>query len=236
MRYIILSLICFLILVFQIKAKHLVNPIDSNKSISYKNLAFSLGAGTTGYSAAIHYQLSNRIGLRLGYSKGFYEPSYFTVISGNSINVTTEFNIETLNLLVDYFPFNNKIFRITGGIAQNNNSYKVNITPTSGQTFGYIVYPPEMIGNMELLTFTEEYNSYFGIGFGKTNPTTRLGLGIDLGLYYHGSPKFKIIANGSFAPSNKQKNILTFENAFNDWYVFPLVNLHIKYRILPNVK
>ena len=236
MRYIILSLICFFIVVFQIKAEHLVNPNDTTKTSNHKNLAVSLGVGTTGYSTAIHYQLNNRIGFRLSYSNGYYNPSYFTVISGNSINVTTDLNIETINLLIDYFPFKNKIFRITGGIAKNNNSYKINITPLSGQTFGYIVYPPEMIGNMKLITLTEEYNPYFGIGFGKTNPKTRLGLGIDLGLYYHGIPDFKIIANGSFEPSDKIKNILTFENAFKDWMFFPLINLHIKYRILPNVK
>lgn len=236
MRYIILSLICFFIVVFQIKAEHLVNTNDTTKSSSYKNLAISLGAGSTGYSAAIHYQLNGKIGLRLGYSNGYFNPNYFTVISGNSINVSSDFNIETLNLLVDYFPFKNKIFRITGGIAKNNNSYKTNITPLSGQTFGYIVYPAELIGNMKLITLTEEYNPYLGIGFGKTNPTTKLGLGIDLGLYYHGSPKFKIIANGSFEPSNNANNIQTFENAFKDWLFFPLINLHIKYRILPNVK
>jgi hypothetical protein len=236
MRYIILSLICFFIVVVQIKAEQLLNTNDSIKTSSYKNLAISIGAGTTGYSAALHYQLNNKFGLRFGYSNGYYNPSYFTVISGNSINVTTDLNIETLNLLIDYFPFKNKIFRITGGIAKNNNSYKINITPLSGQTFGYIVYPPEMIGNMKLITLTQEYNPYLGIGFGKTNPTTKLGLGLDLGLYYQGSPEFKIIANGSFEPSNKLKNILTFENAFKDWMFFPLINLHLKYRILPNVK
>ena len=223
------------IFVFQIKAKNTLSQNDTTKT-SYKNFAISLGAGTTGNSAALHYQIGKRIGLRLGYAKGYFNPSYFTIISGNSINVITDFNIESLNLLVDYFPFKNKIFRLTGGIAKNNNSYKVNINPLSSQTFGYIVYPPEMIGNMKLITLTEEYNPYFGIGFGKTSPTTRLGLGIDFGLYYHGLPKFKIIANGSFEPSNNEKNIQTFENAFKDWYFFPLVNLHIKYRIFPNVK
>jgi hypothetical protein len=235
MRYTILGIICFLAIVFQTKAKNTLNQNDTIKS-SHKNFAISLGAGTTGNSAAIHYQIGKRIGLRLGYSNGYYNPSYFTVISGNSINVTTDFNIETYNLLIDYFPFKNKIFRITGGIAKNNNSYKVNITPTSSQTFGYIVYPPEMIGNLKLVTLTEELNPYFGIGFGKTSPTTRLGLGIDFGLYYHGSPKFKILAVNSFEPSDKLKNVLTFENAFKDWYFFPLVNLHIKFRIFPNVK
>ena len=227
---------CFFIVVFQIKAEHLVNPNDTTKTSNHKNLAVSLGVGTTGYSAAIHYQLNNKIGLRLGYSNGYFNPSYFTVISGNSINVTTDFNIQNIDFLVDYFPFKNKIFRITAGIAKNSNSYKVNINPLSSQTVGYIVYPPEMIGNMKLITLTEEFNPYLGIGLGKTNPTNKLGLGLDFGLYYHGSPKFKIIASGSFEPSNNPKNIQTFENAFKDWYFFPLVNLHIKYRILPNNK
>ncbi|MFZ4796586.1 MAG: hypothetical protein ACOYMA_03775 [Bacteroidia bacterium] len=235
MRYIIQSFICFFIVVFQTKAENTVNKKDSIKT-EYKNFAVSLGIGTTGYSGAFHYQLNNKIGFRLGYSRGYYDPNYFTTFSGNSINVTTEFNIETLNLLVDYFPFKNKIFRITGGIARNNNSFIVNVTPLSSATFGYIVYPPEMIGDMKLIASIEQYNPYLGIGFGKTNPKTKLGLGVDFGLYYHGSPKFKLIANGSFEPSNNPKNIQIFENAFKDWMFFPLVNLHIKYRILPNDK
>lgn len=200
------------------------------------NLGVSLGIGTTGYSGAIHYQLSERIGVRFGYSKGYYDPNYFTIFNGNSVNVTSEFNIETLHLLIDYFPFKDKIFRITGGMTKNFNSYMVNVTPLSSQTFGYIVYPPEMIGSMKAKVNVMEYNPYLGIGFGKTIPKTKIGLGFDLGLYYHGSPKFTLIAKGSFEPSNNEKNVYTLENAFKDWVFFPQVNFHIKYRILPKEK
>jgi hypothetical protein len=67
--------------------------------------------------------------------------------------------------------------------------------------------------------------------FGKTIPNTKLGMGIDLGLYYHGSPKFKLITKGSFEPSNNQKNISLLNNAFNDWVFFPMANIIIVYRI-----
>ncbi len=196
-----------------------------------KNLGISLGLGSIGYNLSLHHQFNKKFGVRLGYSRGYYDPQYYTVFSGNSINVVSDFNVEMLNFHLDYFPFKNKIFRITTGISRNFNTYLINITPLTNQTFGYISYPPESIGNLQVKVTVDEYNPYLGIGFGKTIPNTKLGMGVDLGLYYHSSPKFKLITKGSFEPSNNQKNISLLNNAFYDWVFFPMANLIIVYRI-----
>ena len=196
-----------------------------------KNLGISLGLGSIGYNLSLHHQFNKKFGVRLGYSRGYYDPQYYTVFSGNSINVVSDFNVEMLNFHLDYFPFKNKIFRISTGISRNFNTYLINITPLTNQTFGYISYPPESIGNLQVKVTVDEYNPYLGIGFGKTIPNTKLGMGVDLGLYYHSSPKFKLITKGSFEPSNNQKNISLLNNAFYDWVFFPMANLIIVYRI-----
>ncbi|MEI7979851.1 MAG: hypothetical protein WCI53_13470, partial [Bacteroidota bacterium] len=196
-----------------------------------KNLGMSVGIASIGYNISLHHQFNKKFGVRLGYSRGYYDPQYYTVFSGNSINVVSDFNVEMLNFHLDYFPFKNKIFRITTGISRNFNTYLLNITPLTNQLFGYISYPPESIGNLQVKVTVDEFNPYLGIGFGKTIPNTKLGMGIDLGLYYHGSPKFKLITKGSFEPSNNQKNISLLNNAFNDWVFFPMANIIIVYRI-----
>ncbi len=204
-----------------------IDTIPFNK----KNFGMSLGLGSIGYNLSLHHQFNKKFGIRLGYSRGYYDPQYYTVFSGNSINVVSDFNVEMLNFHLDYFPFKNKIFRITTGISRNFNTYLINITPLTNQTFGYISYPPESIGNLQVKVTVDEYNPYLGIGFGKTIPNTKLGMGVDLGLYYHSSPKFKLITKGSFEPSNNQKNISLLNNAFYDWVFFPMANLIIVYRI-----
>ena len=223
---------CFFVLVFGLfgKAQNQSSKADSIK-IETKNFGVSLGIGTNGYNGNIQSQISQKFGIRIGYSKGYYDPQYYTVFSGNSINVVANFTVELLNFQLDYFPFKDKIFRITAGISKNFNSYLVNITPLTNQIFGYISYPPESIGNLKAKVVVEEINPYLGIGFGKTIPNSKFGMGVDFGLYYHGSPKFILITNGSFEPSNNPKNISLLNNAFNDFVFFPLANFNIVYRI-----
>lgn len=208
-----------------------IEPKKDSIPFERKNFGISIGSGTIGFNVNLHHQISRNFGIRFGYSEAYYSPQYFTIVAGNSINVTADFQIKLINLQLDYFPFKNKIFRITTGISRNNKSYFLDVTPLTGQTFGYISYTPESIGKLKVEAVVNEFNPYFGIGFGKTIPNTKFGMGLDLGLFYHGSPKFKLITTGSFGPSNNEKNILLMNNAFVDWFFFPMVNVNIIYKI-----
>lgn len=198
-----------------------------------KNLAVSIGVGFPLYSLSLNYQFSNKIGARLGFLTGFYEPYYYTSFKANYTEVKGNFQVNMINLFLDYFPRDKSIFRFTFGIAKSFNDYSFSVTPLTNQSFGYIAYTPADIGKIKTKVLVNSFMPYLGIGLGRAIPTYRLGLGLDLGLYYQGSPKFKFQSEGSFIPSDTEKNTDLFNNTFSDWVFLPSINFQIKYKILP---
>jgi hypothetical protein len=209
--------------------------VVQNDSIKFerKNLAASIGLGFPGYSISLNYQLNKQISARIGYLYGFYDPYYHTSFKGNYTEVKGNFQINMLNLFLDYYPIQNKNFRITFGLANSNNEYSITVTPLTNQTYGYITYTPADIGKIKTEVQVNNFMPYLGIGFGKAVPANKLGLGLDLGFYYQGSPKFKFQSEGSFKPSDNEKNTNLFNTTFSNWALLPSVNFHVTYKILP---
>lgn len=210
--------------------------VVQNDSIKFerKNLAVSIGAGFPGYSISLNYQLNKQISARIGYLNGFYDPYYYTSFKGNYTEVKGNFQVNMLNLFLDYHPIFKKKFRITLGLANSYNEYFITVTPLTNQTYGYITYTPADIGKIKTEVKVNSIMPYLGIGFGKAVPINRLGLGLDLGFYYQGSPKFNFQSEGSFKPSDNEKNTNLFNNAFSNWALIPSVNFHVTYKILPH--
>jgi hypothetical protein len=208
------------------------NGVDSLNS-SKQKIAISGNFGSYGAGVCLHYLPYERVGLKIGYFRGDLNATYFTNFEGNKIEVIGKFHLEMLTILADIYPWKKKIFRITTGIAKNSNRYEVKLTPQSNQTFGYIVYTPDLIGNMKATVTGLQYAPYLGMGFDKTVPKHKIGIGLDIGAFYHGPPKFKIDATGSFEPSGNTENTQVLERAFRNWQIFPFINLQLKYRIQP---
>jgi len=213
-------------------ASNLVVQNDSLK-VEKKNLAVSIGAGFPGYSISLNYKINNQLSSRLVYLNGFYDPYYYASFKGNYTEVKGRFQVNMLNLFLDYYPIHKKNLRIIFGLANSYNEYFITVTPLTNQTYGYITYTPADIGKIKTEVKVNSIMPYLGIGFGKAVPVNRLGLGLDLGVYYQGSPKFKFQSEGSFKPSDNEKNTNLFNNAFSDWALLPSVNFHVTYKILP---
>ncbi len=229
-KFYYLFLLCFLKL--SVGSNLLASNKDSLDSPKFK-AAISGNFGTNGPGLFLHYQINQRFGVKLGYFKGGLNANYFTNFDGNKIEVVGKFHFEMINLMLDFYPWKNKNLRVTTGIARNFNDYKVNLTPQSSQTFGYIVYTQDQIGEMSATVTGLKYAPYLGIGFDKTVPKHKIGIGLDIGTFYQGVPQFELFATGSFEPSATAENITVLEKAFNDWRFFPFINFQLKYRIYP---
>lgn len=229
------SLFIFFTLYFFVTISNASNLVSQNDSIKFdrKNLAISIGAGFPGYSLSINYQLNKKFGTRIGYLYGFYDPYYYTSFKGNYTEVKGSFQVNMINLFLDYFPNAKSTFRVTLGLANSYNEYTVTVTPLTNQTYGYITYTPDDIGKIKTEILVNSIMPYLGIGLGKAVPTNRLGLGLDIGLYYQGSPKFNFQSEGSFKPSDNEKNTNLFNNTFSNWVLIPSINFQVKYKILP---
>ncbi len=196
------------------------------------NLALSANYGTYAFGIELHTKPADNLGLRIGMYDGKFAGNYVTNLQQNNILVEGEVNLSMVNFLLDFFPVKNSLFRITSGFAINNNWYYAKISPINSQKFGLIVHSPERLGNIEFVAKGNKIAPYIGIGFGNSVPKYKLGLGIDLGLFYQNRPNFIIIGNGSFKPSANEENTYIMNNAFKSFAFFPFFNFSVKYRLI----
>jgi hypothetical protein len=229
------GLFIFLSICFFVTTANASILVANNDSIKFdrKNLAVSIGLGFPGYTLSINYQLNNKFSARIGYLYGFYDPYYYTSFKSNYTEVKAIFNVNMVNLFFDYYPSNKSAFRVTFGLANSYNDYSISVTPLTNQSYGYITYTPADIGKIKTEIQVNSLMPYLGIGLGKAVPTNRLGLGLDIGFYYQGSPKFNFQSEGSFKPSDTEKNTTLFNNSFSNWVLLPSINFQVKYKILP---
>jgi hypothetical protein len=206
--------------------------VTGNDSLSHKfNLAFSINQGSTGFGAELLSKPLKQFGFRIGHYTGTFVGTYYTIFDNKEILVDGKIKFSMSNLFLDYFPFKSNTFRISTGISFNQNKYQTTLSPGEAQKIGYIFYSPEKLGNVILIAKGNQFSPYLGIGFGNNKPKYRVGLGVDLGLFYQGKPNFTVIGNGSFKPSGTSENEQLLENAFRNFVVYPFANFSLRFRI-----
>ncbi len=114
------------------------------------------------------------------------------------IDYDADVRLLSATALVDWFPSSRSDFRLTGGLAYNNN--RVEGTARSAETLeiGGVEFPLALVGQLEgELTFPNTISPYIGIGYG--NPVRQgrqFGFSIDLGILFAGSPQVDLNATG----------------------------------------
>ena len=106
------------------------------------------------------------------------------------------------------------------------------LSPDDGEQIGFIFYSPDKLGNIVLTAKGNDISPYLGVGFGNNVPKYRVGLGVDLGLFYQGESKFDVEGNGSFKPSGTSENEAVLEDAFRQFVVYPFVNFSLRFRLI----
>ncbi len=202
------------------------------QEFSFKqNSAVSLNLSTLGVGAAVHLKYNDALAFRAGFSKGNLLLTYNTSYNNTKVVVDAKFNLGMIYVFADYYPSKQSLFRFTGGLVRNYNLYEAKVIPATSQTYGYITYSPEQLGNIKVDVNGSKIVPYLGIGFGYPVPRKKISLGSDIGLFIHGKPKFNIQASGVFSPTNSDENLSVLSDAFSLWSFFPYLNLHVKYRL-----
>jgi len=114
------------------------------------------------------------------------------------IDYDADVRLLSATALVDWFPSSRSDFRLTGGLAYNNN--RVEGTARSAETLeiGGVEFPLALVGQLEgELTFPNTISPYIGIGYGNPARQGRqFGFSIDLGILFAGSPQVDLNATG----------------------------------------
>lgn len=208
------------------------NPESSKVSFFGSGYGFSIGVGSLGPGLSLNKRLSSHFSLNIGYSNLGLKQQTELTFDNEMVVLNADVTLGAISLLVDYHPFKSSSFRLTGGVAKNLNNYSVTITPKNDVKYGEIVLPKEDVGNLVFTFNSNEYAPYLGFGFGRAIPKHRVGVGFDVGCYYHGNPTANIKASGAFGPTATKEKEEQLQKAFDGWAFYPYVNLKLNVKLV----
>jgi hypothetical protein len=110
------------------------------------------------------------------------------------------------------------------------NTYSGKMAYTGTETYNELVISPEDIGYLKgTISTASKINPYIGLGLGRAVPRKRIGLSLDLGTYYRGSPIVKLEATQLLRGNTANEAPLNRNLAPYKWY--PIANLRLAVKL-----
>lgn len=97
--------------------------------------------------------------------------------------------------------------------------------------FGEILLTPEQVGEMDIELAYGGMAPFLGIGFGRSIPNKRIGLGLEVGSYYIGSPWVNMNASELLEPSASAEQEKSLEESFRTLSWLPAVKFRLAVRL-----
>jgi hypothetical protein len=192
--------------------------------------------GTLGVGATVTKSVTPNINAKLG-------------ISGLGISADAEesgvkydakLNLFNVSTLLDYHPWQNSGFRLTGGLVFQDNKVEGNAKPSNGQTIeiGDKTYTQQELQSVKAkVSFANSVAPYLGIGWGNAvKPGRRWGFSASLGVMFAGSPKVEITPVGARADlvteiqANIEKERKQLEGDLDSLNIYPVLSLGVSYQ------
>ncbi len=188
-------------------------------------------AGTLGVGAEVTKSLTPKLNARVGLNTF----SYDTTLTESDMEYDAEIEFNNASAMLDWHPFGGT-FRFSVGYLFNNNEGNLVARPTDPSTWefnlGGTSYQLDNLSGK--VTFAN--GGYLGMGWGNAGDRAGLGLSLDLGVAYQGSPKVKLSAEGTdnviddpnFQNALAQEEADARESMANYKY-FPVISLGVSY-------
>ena len=168
---------------------------------------------------------------RLGFNT--YNLTYSTTDS--DIDYDAELKLQNTSLLLDWHPFSG-VFRLSGGLINNQNKLGLTGTPTGTTTIGNSSYTPAEIGTLTGNVGFKKTVPYAGIGWGNAAAQDKhFGFNFDIGVIFQGSPSVRLSSNGTLANDATFQSELRQEEQdlqadLKDFKYYPVISFGISYR------
>ena len=189
--------------------------------------------GTTGAGAEMTVHLMPFVNVRAGV-QGF---NYSTDMTPDDIRYDADMEFFSESLILDYHPLGGGL-RLSAGVFFNQDSIDITAKPTSSTyTVNGVRFPASTIGTLEGEIEYKPYSTYLGVGWGNAGDNdllSDLGLQLDLGVQFKGSPDVKLAATGTLkddptfqtALENERRDI---EDEVKNYEYYPVVRLGLTY-------
>jgi hypothetical protein len=196
------------------------------------NFGIGVKAGTLGIGVEGTWRPLPYIDLRLGANQFDYAEN--GVYGG--VNYDAEINLDNYYVTGNvHFPLSP--FRLTGGLYSNGNEFNAVSGDNGAIIFiGGDPYPADAVGTLSATAAFDSTSPYFGVGFDFT-VLGKVGLNLDFGILWQGSPQVSMSADGllagnpTFAQSLEAERA-ELENELGDYKAWPVVSLGFVFNFL----
>ena len=152
-------------------------------------------ASTLGLGGDLAVSFGSRLGARARLSFQPYSPS---ATWDDQVDLTVDMESPTFALLVDFFPTGGGL-RGTAGLVRFNDGFEIDATLSEAVDFNGTTYQPSDIGRVFGVVSGKTTAPYLGIGWGNAAMGSPVGVTVDLGVAFYGSPEVNLDAEGPFA-------------------------------------
>lgn len=188
-------------------------------------------ASTLGAGAEIGTSLGDSFGIRL--TGNYFSADYDDTV--DSIDYNLDLNLLSFGAMLDWYPFSNA-FRITAGALFNSNEIEAQADSSASYEIGETTYPAASVGTLQGEVDFNAIAPYAGIGI-DTSFDKNYGLGIvlELGVVYQGSPDVSLTADGPLAGdpafqaelAREEKSI---QNDLDEYKLYPVLTAGLIFR------
>lgn len=195
-------------------------------------------AGLLGYGADFATRVNPHLIIRAGVN--FFQMAqrevefgaYVPVVGGNPVKIVASNNTLFFDMMGEYYPWKKFSFKLLfGGAYIHSLTANALIMVDAPMMFGEIELTPEQIGEMEIELAYGGMAPFLGIGFGRSIPNKRIGLGLEVGTYYIGSPSVNMNASELLEPSASAEQERSFEESFRTLSWLPAVKFRLAVRL-----
>ena len=190
-------------------------------------------AGLLGYGADFATRVNPHLILRAGVN--FFQLEGFEDVrelAGRSVLIVASNNTLSFDMMGEYYPWQKSSFKlIFGGSYIQSLTANAMIMVTDPMMFGEIELTPEQVGEIDIELAYGGMAPFLGIGFGRSIPNKRIGLGLEVGSYYIGSPSVNMNASELLEPSASAEQEKSLEESFRTLSWLPTVKFRLAVRL-----
>lgn len=190
---------------------------------------------TTGPGITLSRQLSQAKRLDLvvqGQYIAYRKPVRVNVSSQSYLDIAPDVMIGLVQAGVNWHPFRRSSFFLAGGVAYSWHPFirAVATTDTKLKLDG-LELTPEDVGTVDLRLQWQSVLGYVGWGFGRAVPRKRLGVGVEMGVYYLGRPRVNLTYEGFLETTTLDEQVPIVENNLRNYRYLPTLNLRLTYNL-----
>ena len=201
-------------------------------AVADHNFGVGVKAGTLGIGVEGTWRPLPYIDLRVGANQYDYKDSGLY----GGVNYDAEFNLDnyyvTGNLRFPLSPF-----RLSGGLYSNGNEFNAVSGDNGAIIFiGGDPYPADAVGTLSAGAAFDSTSPYVGVGFDFT-VLGKVGLILDFGMLWQGSPQVSMSADGPLAgipmfEASMDAERAELEDQLSDYKAWPVVSLGFVFNFL----